>query len=354
MARRSESPDDEVEGVKASQDSETSSPKAALKAKLSRKRTKTGCLTCRRRHIKCAEERPVCGNCIKSKRHCESYNQRAIFKSCHFDDGQAPHEGAHFTRQTDPIAGFPPYGQPACTEYGFDYMGPTDLRPRQPEHGHPDFHDTFHHQEQYLRGTVSVHQDSPIPVQPMPANAMYQQLQPGIQTPFQQRFQVPEFQVSAAKYSHSGTLPAVSCYSSMAIPTMPLPYPPMIFPTTAQCHPSMALPTASQQVPYMALPLMTQCHSETVPQHASAAPQMHTSLCNGSPSVPTSSCGSSSHHDRRLSLQTPTTEIAAPYSGIPSNQTSDSNLGYVLDYQQACFTSQQPYALPYETSGPTS
>jgi hypothetical protein len=45
-----------------------------------RKRTKTGCLTCRKRRIKCGEERPVCGNCVKSKRHCEGYIQRIVFK----------------------------------------------------------------------------------------------------------------------------------------------------------------------------------------------------------------------------------------------------------------------------------
>ncbi|KAI9704726.1 MAG: hypothetical protein M1836_006506 [Candelina mexicana] len=47
----------------------------------SRKRTKTGCLTCRKRRIKCGEERPICNNCIKSKRSCEGYNQRVIFKN---------------------------------------------------------------------------------------------------------------------------------------------------------------------------------------------------------------------------------------------------------------------------------
>jgi hypothetical protein len=46
-----------------------------------RKRTKTGCLTCRKRRIKCGEERPTCNNCIKSKRQCEGYNQRVIFKT---------------------------------------------------------------------------------------------------------------------------------------------------------------------------------------------------------------------------------------------------------------------------------
>ncbi|KZF25375.1 hypothetical protein L228DRAFT_75322 [Xylona heveae TC161] len=48
--------------------------------KASRKRTKTGCLTCRKRRIKCGEERPTCKNCIKSKRSCEGYNPRVIFK----------------------------------------------------------------------------------------------------------------------------------------------------------------------------------------------------------------------------------------------------------------------------------
>ncbi|KAH8681396.1 hypothetical protein BX600DRAFT_505090 [Xylariales sp. PMI_506] len=48
-----------------------------------RKRTKTGCLTCRKRRIKCDEARPTCGNCIKSKRQCEGYNPRVVFKEPH-------------------------------------------------------------------------------------------------------------------------------------------------------------------------------------------------------------------------------------------------------------------------------
>lgn len=41
-----------------------------------------GCLyvACRRRRIKCGEERPICANCVKSKRTCEGYNQRVVFK----------------------------------------------------------------------------------------------------------------------------------------------------------------------------------------------------------------------------------------------------------------------------------
>ncbi|KAK3292311.1 fungal transcriptional regulatory-like protein [Chaetomium fimeti] len=45
-----------------------------------RKRTKTGCLTCRRRRIKCDEGKPTCNNCVKSKRDCEGYSQRLTFK----------------------------------------------------------------------------------------------------------------------------------------------------------------------------------------------------------------------------------------------------------------------------------
>lgn len=46
-----------------------------------RKRTKTCCLTCRKRRIKCGEEWPVCSNCTKFRRVCEGYNQRVVFKA---------------------------------------------------------------------------------------------------------------------------------------------------------------------------------------------------------------------------------------------------------------------------------
>ncbi|CAA9964843.1 C6 zinc finger domain containing protein [Pyrenophora teres f. maculata] len=34
------------------------------------KRTRTGCLTCRERHLKCDESKPTCHNCLKSQREC--------------------------------------------------------------------------------------------------------------------------------------------------------------------------------------------------------------------------------------------------------------------------------------------
>ncbi|KAI4251273.1 MAG: hypothetical protein LQ352_004951 [Teloschistes flavicans] len=65
-----------------------------------RKRTKTGCLTCRRRRIKCGEERPMCNNCVKSKRNCEGYTPRVIFKdplgAYRAPGGTARDTGIHF------------------------------------------------------------------------------------------------------------------------------------------------------------------------------------------------------------------------------------------------------------------
>ncbi|KAA8908435.1 hypothetical protein TRICI_004773, partial [Trichomonascus ciferrii] len=39
-----------------------------------KRRTKTGCLTCRKRRIKCDEKHPTCSNCDKSKRICLGYD----------------------------------------------------------------------------------------------------------------------------------------------------------------------------------------------------------------------------------------------------------------------------------------
>ncbi|KAG9828365.1 hypothetical protein KCU68_g14165, partial [Aureobasidium melanogenum] len=64
-------------------------------ARSARKRTKTGCLTCRKRRIKCDEGKPVCKNCMKSKRQCEGYNQRVVFKPADFQ--YLPHGGATIT-----------------------------------------------------------------------------------------------------------------------------------------------------------------------------------------------------------------------------------------------------------------
>ncbi|BCR96388.1 putative C6 finger domain protein [Aspergillus luchuensis] len=61
-------------------DSTTAVSGSGSTQKVPKKRTKSGCLTCRQRRIKCGEEKPICNNCIKSKRDCKGYGPRLVFK----------------------------------------------------------------------------------------------------------------------------------------------------------------------------------------------------------------------------------------------------------------------------------
>ncbi|KAK4152062.1 hypothetical protein C8A00DRAFT_16607 [Chaetomidium leptoderma] len=71
-----------------------------------KRRTKTGCLTCRKRRIKCDEAHPTCNNCKKSKRECLGYDP--IFKQ---QQGPAAIQPAPSTQP--PAA--PPIAVPAST-----------------------------------------------------------------------------------------------------------------------------------------------------------------------------------------------------------------------------------------------
>ena len=64
-------------------------------------------LACRKRRIKCGEERPICGNCVKSKRNCEGYNQRVVFKdpmNAFRPTGSAAHHAAGNGASFDHVA----------------------------------------------------------------------------------------------------------------------------------------------------------------------------------------------------------------------------------------------------------
>lgn len=51
-------------------------PSAEIRRKRQvRRRTRTGCLTCRRRRIKCDERKPACFNCEKSRKQCAGYEE---------------------------------------------------------------------------------------------------------------------------------------------------------------------------------------------------------------------------------------------------------------------------------------
>lgn len=42
-------------------------------SRTSKGKTKTGCITCKKRHVKCDEARPHCTNCLKTRGQCEGY-----------------------------------------------------------------------------------------------------------------------------------------------------------------------------------------------------------------------------------------------------------------------------------------
>ncbi|KXT07386.1 hypothetical protein AC578_533 [Pseudocercospora eumusae] len=78
-----------------------------------KRRTKTGCLTCRKRRIKCDEGQPTCRNCSKSKRECLGYDP--IFKSQPSPANIQPAPTANpASSASHPPAGNP-YHQPAQT-----------------------------------------------------------------------------------------------------------------------------------------------------------------------------------------------------------------------------------------------
>ncbi|KAF2731188.1 hypothetical protein EJ04DRAFT_15615 [Polyplosphaeria fusca] len=75
-----------------------------------KRRTKTGCLTCRKRRIKCDEAHPMCRNCQKSKRECLGYDP--IFKQ---QPGPAQIQPA--PNSTPHQAAVPAPAPPASTPY---------------------------------------------------------------------------------------------------------------------------------------------------------------------------------------------------------------------------------------------
>ncbi|KAL8719291.1 MAG: hypothetical protein Q9225_003693 [Loekoesia sp. 1 TL-2023] len=103
-----------------------------------RKRTKTGCLTCRRRRIKCGEERPTCNNCVKSKRNCEGYTPRVIFKDplgAYRPSANSAHDsGSHYQPIATHNAVEPHHRQLQPRSAG--QMAPPIIAPHSTQHEH--------------------------------------------------------------------------------------------------------------------------------------------------------------------------------------------------------------------------
>ncbi|KAE9373088.1 hypothetical protein N431DRAFT_438461 [Stipitochalara longipes BDJ] len=51
----------------------SSQPDQQMRHRTSTEKVRTGCITCKRRRIKCDEAKPHCSNCLKNRGHCEGY-----------------------------------------------------------------------------------------------------------------------------------------------------------------------------------------------------------------------------------------------------------------------------------------
>ncbi|KAK4040259.1 hypothetical protein C8A01DRAFT_15835 [Parachaetomium inaequale] len=88
-----------------------------------KRRTKTGCLTCRKRRIKCDEAHPTCNNCKKSKRECLGYDP--IFKQQH---GPAAIQPAPSTQPTAaPPTAVPAPAVPSSASHPYPASYPPSL-----------------------------------------------------------------------------------------------------------------------------------------------------------------------------------------------------------------------------------
>ncbi|KAJ3475484.1 hypothetical protein NLG97_g9443 [Lecanicillium saksenae] len=77
-------------------------PAPANGAKVTKGRSKTGCITCRRRKKKCDEAKPGCMNCEKNSVLCEGYTEKQIWKS-----GKEQAEEGRVKREAYPFVTLP-------------------------------------------------------------------------------------------------------------------------------------------------------------------------------------------------------------------------------------------------------
>lgn len=82
-----------------------------------KRRTKTGCLTCRKRRIKCDEGHPTCRNCQKSKRECAGYDP--IFKAQSSSSAAQP---SAMSSQSSQATASPALAAPSYSTYSQDHL----------------------------------------------------------------------------------------------------------------------------------------------------------------------------------------------------------------------------------------
>ncbi|PYI18634.1 hypothetical protein BO99DRAFT_334874 [Aspergillus violaceofuscus CBS 115571] len=109
-----------------------------------KRRTKTGCLTCRKRRIKCDEGHPVCRNCVKSKRECLGYDP--VFKQQPTPSAIQPAPNPHpslVVNPQDPSTSYPqapPGYVPAASQPFAPSESPSTSTDRYDSYGAPVDH----------------------------------------------------------------------------------------------------------------------------------------------------------------------------------------------------------------------
>jgi len=375
---------------------DTSKAEAALRAKLSRKRTKTGCLTCRKRRIKCGEERPVCKNCIKSKRHCEGYSQRVVFRPPHFEYRAAPNGGAHITFQAGPMAAPMLQMQPGQMPYMIDpsvYSAPqpdlfmpymqqpsnnfaTPPAPQmmpfsgylvQPQPGlmqqmPMNFVQAVGGQQQHTQPVFPEHF---APVYDARQHGVQQQPQPAFQTPFPLTYDSRQ-QETQPQPQPTFQNPFTSAYDGHQQETQSQPQPPFQTPLTS---PHDSLQDETQQEPQYQTPLTT-ARVQPIPASAQPTPASHFQTAPQVPQAPSAGHQGDVHrsslagHDQSWpgtslpdvvpASQVPTASITPPrkyeqestpiraQSWAAPTYTPRPELSHPIDYQPPAVTSALP------------
>ncbi|KAH7395097.1 C6 zinc finger domain-containing protein [Phaeosphaeria sp. MPI-PUGE-AT-0046c] len=136
------------------------------------KRTRTGCLTCRERHLKCDESKPTCNNCAKSQREC------SWGKKLNFLDTTCERSAYLIPKGNDYCIAFQDESRTIAAEYvGGRDMYPNVVDDDDDQHPHHDtMHDADDHMAALLQPQASHHQPHLPPMQ-FPFDQHHQQHQ---------------------------------------------------------------------------------------------------------------------------------------------------------------------------------
>ncbi|KAK9349794.1 hypothetical protein V1523DRAFT_421801 [Lipomyces doorenjongii] len=87
-------------------------------------RVRTGCITCKRRHLKCDEKKPICKRCSKAKIACVYHSSNYYFRTKSYSGSQVSPAGDEPEQEQEPQTDMIQKMQGELTGVG-EYSGPT-------------------------------------------------------------------------------------------------------------------------------------------------------------------------------------------------------------------------------------